>query len=697
MPHEPLLISTIAVGLTAAFVGALVARRLRLPPIVGYLLGGVAVGPFTPGFIADTDLAAELAEIGVILLMFGVGIHFSVRDLLAVRSIAVPGAIGQITVATALGAGLGLALGWGVGGGIVLGLALSVASTVVLLRALMERHELNSVQGRIAVGWLIVEDLFTVVVLVLLPAVAPLVGGTAAAGPPTANPVADLALALGKAGLFAVLMIFVGARLVPRLLGLVAREGSRELFTLGVLSVALGIAFASSAVFGVSLALGAFLAGAIISESDLSHQVAADALPLRDAFAVLFFVSVGMLVDPGFLLAHPLEIAAVVALVVVAKSVAAFGIVAGLGYPVRTALTVAAALGQIGEFSFILATLGVVLGLLPAEGFQLIVAGALISITLNPVLFAAIEPLDRRLRDHRVVRALVERRGRDLRRFERTADGAVRGHAILCGYGDVARMVAHGLERRGFRYVVVTNERRAVEALRRAGKPALYGEASHRDLLREAGIERARMVIAAVNDPHATRLIVDRARELNPRVEVVVRTHSDGEAARLRAAGPAIQTVSGEREMAVQMLRYALRRFGVSTSEVEQIAQGLRRRGGPPSDSHPRRGLVDIRPLRRGIERLRNVLRARLQARPAPGRPTPERRALSGYPGPATRRSAALLRAIQRRLGGISGRHNRQPPTSQLLTACSSAPHRIRYPSRTDSGNSPNAGHSVQS
>jgi CPA2 family monovalent cation:H+ antiporter-2 len=606
--HEPILISTLAVGLTAAFLGGLLARKLRLPPIVGYLLAGVAVGPFTPGFIADTELAAELAEIGVILLMFGVGIHFSIRDLLAVRSIAVPGAIGQIAVATALGTGLGIALGWGVGAAIVLGLALSVASTVVLLRALMERHELDSAQGRIAVGWLIVEDLFTVAVLVLLPSVAPVLGGIAAADA-SAGPIVDVAIAIGKAALFAGLMIFVGARVVPWVLVVVAREGSRELFTLAVLAVALGIAFASSALFGVSLALGAFLAGAVISESDLSHQAAADALPLRDAFAVLFFVSVGMLVDPSFLLAHPLEIAAIVALIVIAKAVAAFGIVVALGYPTRVALTVSAALAQIGEFSFILATLGGALGLLPPAGFQLIVAGALISITINPVLFAMVKPLDRRLRDSTRLRALLERPRRDLRTLG-AAHGAkaVKRHAILCGYGRVARIVAGGLDRRGFHYVVITNDRRDVEALRRDGKLALYGDASHPDLLEEAGIGHARMVIAAVNEPYTTRLIVDHARKLNPRIEVVTRTHSDGEAARLRAAGPSVQAVFGERELAVQMLRYALRRYGVSTSEAELIAQGLRRHGGgPPAGPGPHMPGLDLTGLRDRLARLRRA------------------------------------------------------------------------------------------
>ncbi len=610
MDHEPLLISTIAVGLTAAFVGGLIARKLRVPPIVGYLLAGVAVGPFTPGLIADTDVAAELAEIGVVLLMFGVGIHFSIRDLLAVRSIAIPGAVGQIFVATMLGVAMGVALGWGIGGGLVLGLALSVASTVVLLRNLTERRELDTNQGRIAVGWLIVEDVFTVVVLVLLPAIAPSLGGTPAGGG-SAGPIADVAIALGKAAVFGVLMVVVGARLVPWLLVTVAREGSRELFTLAVLAIAVGIAFASSAVFGVSLALGAFLAGAIVGESDLSHQAAADALPLQDAFAVLFFVSVGMLVDPSFIVSHPLEIVVVVGLIVVAKSAAAFGIVAMLGYPLRTALTIAAALAQIGEFSFILATLGMSLGLLPPEGFQLIVAGSLISITLSPLLFATIDPIDERLRDTGFVRAIIGRRGRHLSRLPEPAeaDEPLVGHAVLSGYGRVGQMIEPALRRRGFTTVVISNDRRVVEALRREGGRALYGDASHRDVLAEAGIERARMVIAAVNDPHVTRLVIDRARELNPRIDVVARASSDAEAARLRAVGRAVQPVFGERELAVQMVRYAMRRFGVSANEAELMAQGLRRRGGPPSAPPPPQRLLETPAV---VRRAVATIRARL-------------------------------------------------------------------------------------
>jgi monovalent cation:H+ antiporter-2, CPA2 family len=591
MDHEPVLIATIAVGLTAAFLGGLIARRLGLPAIVGYIAAGVAIGPFTPGFIADAEIATELAELGVILLMFGVGIHFSIRDLLSVRSIAIPGAIGQISVATLLGVALGVGLGWGIGGGLVLGLALSVASTVVLLRALIDRGELDTQQGRIAVGWLIVEDIFTVIVLVLLPGIAPILGGSAA--DPSAGsgggPLADLAIALAMAGLFAVLVVVAGARLVPWVLHLVAREGSRELFTLAVLAIALGIAYMSSAVFGVSFALGAFLAGAVVSESDMSHQAAADALPLRDAFAVLFFVSVGMLLDPAYVLANPLPIAAVVLLVVVAKSLAAFGIVALFGYPIRTGLTVAAGLAQVGEFSFILGSVGLSLGLLPDEGFQLIVAGALLSIALNPFVFRSIDGLEVRLRRSAALARITERRVGELATLDAETRAGLRLHAVLCGYGRVGRMIGPALERRGFRYVVITLQRDEIDRLRRRGIPAIFGDASSEEVLEQAQVDQARLAIVATSDAHETRLIVERVRQLNPRIDVVARTHSDSEAAHLRAAGGNVQAIHGERELAVQMTRYALRRFGVSANEAEAVAQGLRTRpaAGPDGPGGP--------------------------------------------------------------------------------------------------------------
>lgn len=576
MEHGGELITTVALGLTAAFIGGFLARRVGLPPIVGYLLAGVSLGPFTPGWLADPELATELAEIGVILLMFGVGIHFSFRDLLAVRGIAIPGAIVQISVATLLGVGLGVLLGWGVVGGLILGLSLSVASTVVLLRALMQRNALDTIHGRAAVGWLIVEDIFTVLVLVLLPSVALIAQGGGADG-------ASIALQLGeavlKAGALALILLVVGARVIPWLLLQVAREGSQEQFTLAILAVALGIAFASSAVFEVSLALGAFLAGALVGETDVSHKAAKDALPLRDAFAVLFFVSVGMLLDPGYLLANPWGVLAVLALIVVGKSLAAVGIVALLGYPLRTGLTVAAGLAQIGEFSFILATAGVALGLLPADAYQLVVAGALLSITINPVLFAAVDPLDMWLKARPGVRRRLDRGGGRLA-VPGPGHEPMSGHAVICGWGRVGRTVAQALDHRGFGYVVLEEHRPTVEGLRARGVRALYGDIADADLLEHADLRRARVLVFAAYDPPAAEFAVEHARRVNPRIEIVVRVETPEEARRLLDRGAA-QTVEGERELAVQMARYTLRRFGVTSREVEAIAQGLRRRPEP--------------------------------------------------------------------------------------------------------------------
>jgi monovalent cation:H+ antiporter-2, CPA2 family len=578
MPHEPALIPTLAIGLSLAFVAALVARRLGLPAIVGYMLAGVLIGPFTPGFVADQEIATELAEIGVILLMFGVGIHFSIGDLLAVRSIALPGAVGQIAVATFLGALVGIAVGWGLAGGIVLGLAVSVASTVVLLRALEQRSEVDTRHGRVAVGWLIVEDLFTVIVLVLLPSVAPLVGGGGEPPAGSFGPLADLAVALAKAAVFAVVMIVAGTRIVPWLLSAVARQGSRELFTLGVLAVALGIAYMSATLFGISLALGAFLAGVVVSESDVSYQAAADALPLRDAFAVLFFVSVGMLVDPAYVLASWIPIVVLTAIIVLGKGITAFAIVAAIRQPARIGLTVAAGLSQIGEFSFILATVGVGLGLLPPEGLQLVVACAILSITLNPLMFRLVDPLALRLARARADRAPQRPDPLAVLAEDGPETKALSGHAIVVGYGRVGRLIAAALGRRSFPYVVISDDRRAIERLRTGGITAFYGDAANPILLGEAGLRRARVLVVAMRDPYAARLITDRAMQVNPRVPVVARTHSERAGNELRRAGNRVQPIHGEVELAVQMTRYTLRRFGVSMAEAEAIAQGMRGR-----------------------------------------------------------------------------------------------------------------------
>ena len=398
LPHETELIATVAVGLSAAFVGGLIAHRLRLPTLIGYLLAGVAVGPFTPGFVADTHLAPQLAEIGVILLMFGVGNHFSIGDLLAVRRIALPGAIGQVAVATVLGFGLTRIWGWDVGAGLVFGLALSVASTVVLLRALEARGQLIAEPGRVAVGWLVVEDLIMVLVLVLLPAIAPFIGGVDASTTVDSTSLGrTLLVTFVKVAIFVALMLVGGVRLIPWLLRRVEATGSRELFVLAVLAVALGIAYGAAELFGVSFALGAFIAGVVVNESELSHRAAEEAMPLREAFAVLFFVSVGMLIDPAFLAAELGRIAMVVAIIILGKALAALLLVRMLGGATETGLVVAAGLSQVGEFSFILAGMGMALGLLPVEGNNLILAGALVSITLNPLLFAAVEPLRERM------------------------------------------------------------------------------------------------------------------------------------------------------------------------------------------------------------------------------------------------------------------------------------------------------------
>jgi monovalent cation:H+ antiporter-2, CPA2 family len=579
--HEPVLIATIAIGLALAFVAGIVARRLRLPPIVGYLLAGVAVGPFTPGFVADPTLAQELAEIGVVLLMFSVGLHFSLRDLAAVRGVAIPGALGRIAIASTLGTTVGLVLGWELSEAVVLGLAISVASTVVLVRALTERGELLSAQGRIAVGWLVVEDVFTVVALVLLPSLAALTGATGAAADPWGI-LGDVAFAVLRAVLFAVLIVVIGVRVVPPLLAYVARLRDHELFTLAAVAIALGIAYLSASVFGVSLALGAFLAGAVVSESDTSHQVAADARPLREVFSVLFFVSVGILFDPGFLIESIPAVLGILVVVLVATPVAAFAIVTMLGQPPRVGLTVAAGLAQIGEFSFILATAAFALGLVPEEGVQLVLSAAIVSVTLNPLYFAAIDPFARRIATSRRMAALVGPRAGGLATLPEGDDApGLRGHAVVIGSGRVGRLVIGALARRNFPFVVVSEDRHDVERLRSQGQAALFGDASNIEVLRHARIDTARVLVVAIPDEHASSLVIHHARDLNPDIDLVVRTHSPDQMTTLGQMSGSIQPIQGELELGVQMTRYTLRRFGVSTMEAEAIAEGLRRRGRP--------------------------------------------------------------------------------------------------------------------
>ncbi|HEX2220598.1 MAG TPA: YbaL family putative K(+) efflux transporter [Gemmatimonadales bacterium] len=563
MPHQTALIATISAGLGLAFALGMLAVRLRLPPLVGYLVAGIAVGPFTPGFVADIALAQQLAEIGVILLMFGVGIHFSVDDLLSVRRIALPGAAVQIAAATALGAAISRLWGWPWGSGIVFGLCLSVASTVVLLRALEDRGLLDSADGRIAVGWLVVEDIATVLVLVLLPAVSVALGGNPPGGesaPTDEGLVTTLATTLGKVAAFVVLMVVVGRRAVPWLLERVARIGSRELFTLSILAVAVGIAVGAAALFGVSFALGAFFAGMVVNGSDLSHEAAADALPLQDAFSVLFFVAVGMLFDPAILVREPLEVLAVVLIIMVGKSIGALGIVLLFNYPLHTALVISASLAQIGEFSFILAALGVSLGLLPTEGQSLIVAGALLTISLNPLSFEIATRLSRWAERRPRLLAALER-GTPERPVAATPDTALRDHAVVVGHGRVGGVIAEALEQVRVPYVVVEQNREIFESLRDRGVPAVYGNASRRTVLELARPERARLIIVTAPDPFQARAVVDLARKMNPSIATVVRTHSEEEREYLEKAGADL-AVMGERELARAMARYALQVAG---------------------------------------------------------------------------------------------------------------------------------------
>jgi CPA2 family monovalent cation:H+ antiporter-2 len=559
VPHAVPLITTIAAALGLALVLGFVAVRLKLPALVGYLVAGVLIGPATPGFVADVELASQLAEIGVMLLMFGVGLHFSFDDLLAVRKIAIPGAIGQSAIATGLGAAAAWFWGWSLAAGIVFGLCLSVASTVVLLRALEGRGILETVNGQIAVGWLVVEDLLTVLVLVLLPPVASTFGlGDAVAVVGESSLLVTLGLTLGRVVAFAAIMIVVGRRLFPWFLWQVARTGSRELFTLCVIAAAVGIAYGSSELFGVSFALGAFFAGMVLRESELSHRAASESLPLRDAFSVLFFVSVGMLFDPQILIREPLRLLIVMAIVVIGKSIAAFMLVLVFRYPLNTALTVSASLAQIGEFSFILAGLGVSLGVLPVEGQSLILAGAILSIAINPLVFHGIEPLQRWIRSRSMLARKLERPHDPLAELPMSVDAAeLTGHVVIVGYGRVGRRIAEALTARGVRFVVAEENRELVEELRKRGAHAVSGDASEPAVLIQAHIARARAIAIAVPDAFLARRVLEIARMVNPGVETVVRTHSEEEAGLLRQE-KADKVFVGEHELAASMADYLL-------------------------------------------------------------------------------------------------------------------------------------------
>ena len=575
MPHDTALIVTLASGFGLAFLLGMVAARLKLPPLVGYLVAGIVIGPSTPGFVADAGLASQLAEIGVVLLMFGVGLHFSFRDLMAVRGIAIPGALARIGIVSALTAAIAQLWGWGWGAGLLLGVALSVASTVVVLRVLGEAGLLDSMDGRIAVGWLIVEDVAMVLALVLLPAIASALGG--GAGVSASAVWRELGLTFVKVALFVILMLVVGTRAVPWLLARVARTGSRELFTLAVLAVALGIAVGASALFGVSFALGAFFAGVVIAESDLSHQAAADALPLQDAFAVLFFVSVGMLLDPMVLVQEPARVLLVVGIIIVVKALITFVLALLLRRPVRSALLISASLAQIGEFSFILAGLGISLGMLPEEGRDLILAGALVSITVNPLLMRAINRVDHWFQQRPGLVGSLERpevAGATMP--VRSLHLPAGDHVVLVGYGRVGRRIGDALGREGIPYVVVDRDRVAVEALRARGVPAVFGDAARPGILEHVQLESARMLIVASPDTYQARRVTEIARRSNPALEIAARTHSETAQEYLEKYG-VNRTFMGERELALSMAHYALMFMGRTDDQADDVIDAMRR------------------------------------------------------------------------------------------------------------------------
>ncbi|TCB67708.1 cation:proton antiporter [Acinetobacter sp. ANC 4178] len=532
MPHNVDLIILLAFGFGLALIFGYLAARLRLPPLIGYLVAGIILSPNTPGIVADIQLANQLAELGVMFLMFGVGMHFSLNDLLQVRRIALPGAILQIAVATLLGLGVSMLWGWSFGSALVFGLSLSCASTVVLLKALGDRGLLNSVNGKIAVGWLLVEDLVMVLVLVLLPATAVLLGGesiTTHGG--NDNIWLTLGLTLLKVAGFIAFMLIVGKRLVPMIMQVVARLGSRELFTLTVVAAAVSIAFGAYKVFGVSMALGAFFAGMVVKESDFSHRAEEETLPLREIFSILFFVSVGMLFDPRILWEQPEHVLAVVAIIMIGKTIAAMALVLFFRYPINTALTVGASLAQIGEFSFILATLGLSLKLLSLEGQNLILAGALISITLNSFIFSAIEPIQNWIRERSSLARLLERSGDPLAMLpDEVSQDYLRDQVVIVGHGEVGRRITKTLMAEDIKVVIAEENREIVENLREKGIAAVSGVATEPGVLIQAHIQHARLLVLSPMDIIDIHKIVDIAKTLNPQIQVLICAESKQEA-----------------------------------------------------------------------------------------------------------------------------------------------------------------------
>ncbi|SCC71303.1 cation:proton antiporter [Acinetobacter albensis] len=565
MPHDVDLIILLAVGFGLALVFGYLAARARLPPLIGYLIAGIIISPNTPGVVGDIQLANQLAELGVMFLMFGVGMHFSLSDLMQVRRIALPGAILQIAVATLLGIGVSMMWGWSFGSALVFGLSLSCASTVVLLKALGDRGLLNSVNGKIAVGWLLVEDLVMVLALVLLPATAVLLGGVPIAGSDTdANIWMTLALTLLKVAGFIAFMLIIGKRLVPFIMQIVARLGSRELFTLTVVAAAVSIAFGAYKVFGVSMALGAFFAGMVVKESDFSHRAEEETLPLREIFSILFFVSVGMLFDPRILFDQPMHVLAVVGIIMVGKTIAAMALVLFFRYPINTALTVGASLAQIGEFSFILATLGVSLQLLSLEGQNLILAGALISITLNSFIFSAIEPVQNWIRERSRLARLLERSGDPLAMLpDDVSQDYLRDQVVIVGHGEVGRRITRTLMAQDIKVVIAEENRDIVESLRTKGIAAVSGHAREPSVLIQAHIQHARLLVLSPMDILDIHKIVDIAKTLNPQIQVLVCAESKEEAEVIRRDGIG-EVYFAKEEMAKNMTNHILNQIQIA-------------------------------------------------------------------------------------------------------------------------------------
>jgi CPA2 family monovalent cation:H+ antiporter-2 len=583
--HDYPLIATVSVGFFAAWVLGLVTQRLRLSPIVGYLIAGVLIGPHTPGFVGDIHLAHQLAEVGVILLMFGVGLHFHLDDLLAVRNVAIPGALGQSLAATLVAIVVFMAFGMEARTGAVIGMAMAVASTVVLMRVLMDANALNSPAGHVAVGWLLVEDVLTVIVLVLIPVLgtAPVVEGARAAA--AGNPLVAIGMALLKLAALVVIVMVVGSRVIPWVLNRVARLRSRELFTLTVMVFSIAIAAGSYAAFGASMALGAFLAGMVVAQSSVSHQAAADALPLRDAFAVLFFVAVGMLFDPAFLIKEPLMMLAALGIILIVKPLAALAIVAALGYSVRTALTVAIGLAQIGEFSFILSDVGRKYGLMSDAGHNLLVGGAILSITLNPILFRSIDSIERWLKARPRLWALLNARAErgvsqaNVDEADRIAGTKTKDarRAVVIGFGPVGRTVERLLKDAGLETVVIDMNLDTVAELRREGRSAIYGDASQPAILESAGVGTASHLLLTLPQANDRAGIVAAARNLNPKIKIFVRARYLREREELEQVG-ATAAVFEEGEAAVALARLVLADSGAGRESIDHAVRGIRTR-----------------------------------------------------------------------------------------------------------------------